>query len=387
MTRVDENMNTDSVGQTAPVYSASPIRVVHVVTTLNIGGLEKVVLDLVRCRTRDVVDARVICLDSSGVLAQGSSDVGVSVETIGTTGSVPQRILRLARRLRQLKPHVVHTHNPQAHLHGAWAGRLARVPVVIHTKHGRGRIDGRVLAALSRVATTWTSCFVTVSEDAARVARDVDHVPARKLRVIHNGIDVERFSASGVRDSRPRGRAITVGRLDPIKDQATLLRATRLVVDKMPSFQLDVVGDGPSRPELEALQASLGLGRQVRFHGYRDPVTTYLATSDFFVLSSLSEGVSIALLEAMASGLPAVATDVGGNREVVIPGETGLLVSAGSPEALADAMLKIQSDSATLERMGLASRRRVEDQFSLGHVVAQYERLYIECLERSTRVN
>jgi sugar transferase (PEP-CTERM/EpsH1 system associated) len=375
-------MSTRPSGPALPLGLSPPIRVVHVVTTLNVGGLEKVVLDLVRCRTQTAVNAHVICLDTAGVVESGFTELGVSVETIGTTGPVPQRVLRLARRLRHLRPHVVHTHNPQAHLHGAWAARLANVPVVVHTKHGRGYLEQRLLAPFSRLASAWTSRFIAVSEDAARVARDIERVPARKLLVIHNGIDVERFSPRETRPTRTGGRAVTVGRLDPIKDQMTLLRAVRLVVDKMPGFRLDVVGDGPSRPDLEALQTALGLGDHVCFHGYHEHVEPFLAVADFFVLSSISEGVPIALLEAMASSLPAVATDVGGIREVVVPDGTGYLAPAGRPEALADAMLAIQADPGNLERMGRAARQRVEDQFSLRKVVAQYEDVYFQCLDR-----
>ncbi len=361
---------------------AGPIRLVHVVTTLNIGGLEKVVLDLVRHRTQKAVEARVVCLDSSGVVGDGFRDIGVPVETIGTAGSVPRRVLRLARRLRQLKPHVVHTHNPQAHIHGAWAARLAGIPAVVHTKHGRGYPEGRLSSASSRLATAWTSRFVVVSEDAARVARDIEHVPGRKVLVIHNGIDVDRYCAVGARRSASGVRAVTVGRLDPIKDQATMLRAVRLVVDHAPGFSLDVVGDGPSRAALEALRGSLDLGDHVRFHGYRAEVSPYLSEADLFILSSISEGVPLALLEAMACGLPAVTTDVGGLPEVVVPGETGWLVPPQSPDALAEAVLGIQHAPEALDRMGKAARRRVEDQFNLRKVVAQYEQVYFQSLGR-----
>lgn len=362
-----------------------PIRVVHIVTTLAIGGLEKVVLDLVRHRTRDVFSMQVICLDDSGVLERAFSDIGVAVETIGTTGSVPGRILRLARRLRHLRPHVVHTHNPQAHLHGALAARLAKVPVVVHTRHGREHADRPVIAALSRLGSRWTSGFVAVSEDAAGVARDVERVPPGKLRVIHNGIALDGFPMPEARPADAAARAVTVGRLDAVKDQSTLLSAVRLVVDRSPAFQLDIVGDGPSRSYLEAQQRALGLTGHVHFQGYQAQVRPFLAAAGVFVLSSVSEGVSIALLEAMASGLPAVATDVGGNREVVVPGETGYLVPAGSPEALAEALLRIQADRTAFERMGRAARRRVEVAFNLSAVIAQYEELYLEGLAKDVR--
>jgi sugar transferase (PEP-CTERM/EpsH1 system associated) len=357
-----------------------PVRVVHLVTTLAIGGLEKVVLDLVRFGTPDRFAMRVVCLDESGVLEEQFARLGVPVDVIGTDGSVPARILRLARHLQQVKPALLHTHNPQAHLHGAIAARLARVPAVVHTKHGREYMERPVLAWASRLASRWTSRFVAVSVDAASVAREIEGVPAARVRVIHNGIDTGLFPVRAPRAALAPRRAVTVGRLSPIKDHATLLHAVRRVVDSVPTFQLDIVGDGPLRPELEALCETLGLCGCVHFHGYHEQVARFLDAADFFVLSSISEGVSIALLEAMASGLPAVATDVGGNREVVVSGETGYLVPSRAHDVLAAVMLRIQSDDAGLERMGRAARRRVEEQFNLRTVVQQYERLYLECL-------
>jgi glycosyltransferase involved in cell wall biosynthesis len=242
-----------------------------------------------------------------------------------------------------------------------------------------------VIAALSRLGSRWTSGFVAVSEDAAGVARDIERVPPEKLRVIHNGIDLDRFPMPDARPARAAARAVTVGRLDAVKDQSTLLRAVRLVVDRSPAFQLDIVGDGPSRSDLESQRDALGLTGHVHFHGYRDQVRPFLAAAGVFVLSSASEGVSIALLEAMASGLPAVATDVGGNREVVVPGETGYLVPAGAPEALAEAVLRIQAEATGFERMGRAARRRVEVAFNLSTVIAQYDELYLEGLAMDVR--
>lgn len=357
-----------------------PVHVVHLVTTLAIGGLEKVVLDLVRFGTSDLFSMRVVCLDQSGVLEDRFADLGVPVDLIGTEGSVPTRILRLARRLREWQPHVLHTHNPQAHLHGALAGRLARVPVVVQTKHGRDYLERAWLAWAGRFASRWTSQFVAVSEDAASVARELEGVPAGRVRVIHNGVDTSRFAPRAPKPVLAPKRAVIVGRLSPVKDHATLLHAVRRVVDSVPTFQLDIVGDGDIRPELEALRDSLGLCDRVHFHGYHADVSAFLAAADFFVLSSISEGVSIALLEAMASGLPAVATDVGGNREVIVSGETGYLVPARAPDVLAAVMLRIQSDPAGLERMGRAARQRVEEHFNLRTVVDRYERLYLECL-------
>lgn len=362
-----------------------PFRVVHLVTSLAIGGLEKVVLDLVRCRTRDVFSAHVVCLEAAGVLAQGFAALDVSVEAIGTTSSVPLRILKLARLLRKLKPHILHTHNPSPLLHGALAARLAGVPVLVHTKHGRNFPNRRVRVATNRLAALFTDCVVAVSDDAARIAHDVERIPVDKVRLIHNGVDTDRFRYRGPRPHGDGFRAVTVARLDPVKDQATLLQAVRLVADRNPTFRLDIVGDGPSRAALESRRTELGLDRQVRFCGYQSDVEPYLAQADVFLLSSISEGIPLTLLEAMAVGLPGIATDVGGNREVIVPGVTGYLVPPRSPEALAEAMLSIQADPLAIERMGHASRQRIEAEFGLANVVAQYEAIYLEYLGRRGR--
>jgi len=236
--------------------------------------------------------------------------------------------------------------------------------------------------AWNRLATALSDCIVPVSEATAEVARRVERVPAHKLRVIRNGIDLAEFPARAQPSGSTPAPAIHVARLQRIKDQPTLLRAVRQVVDVEPDFQLDIVGDGPDRAELHALAQDLELDGHVRFLGSRDDVSRLLSSASLFVLSSLSEGIPLTLLEAMATGLPAVATDVGGNREIVIPGETGLLVPAGSPPALAEALRALWADPDRARRLGAAGRRRVEQEFDMRQVVARYENLYQELLQR-----
>jgi glycosyltransferase involved in cell wall biosynthesis len=359
------------------------IDVVHLVTTIEFGGLEKVVLDLIRCRARETFEMRVMCLETAGALAPRFAEQGIPVETIGRPGDwYWQRVVRLAGRLRAVRPHVLHTHNPGPHLHGALAAGLARVPVLVHTKHGRNRVDRRLVRMINRFAASRSDCVVAVSDDAAAVSREIERVPPAKIRTIHNGVDLEHYAYRGPREGRTGLRAVTVARLDPVKDQATLLRAVRLIVDKDPSFSVDVVGDGPSRSELEILRAELNLEHHCRFHGFQNDVRPFLAQADVFVLSSISEGIPLTMLEAMAMGLPGIATDVGGNREVIVPGDTGYLVPVRSPAALAEAVLRLKVEPGGLDRLGRGSRRRVEEEFSLAAMVARYEALYLELLDR-----
>ena len=284
---------------------------------------------------------------------------------------------RLVRRLRQLRPAILHTHNPGSHRVGVAARLLAGVPVLVHTKHGRNRPDKRRAVVVNRWLARYSDQIVAVSEDASRVAVEIERIPPAKVRVIHNGIALREPLPPDAWDTRTP-RAITVARLDPIKDQATLLRAARRIVDQCRDFRLDLVGDGPSRASLEEITAQLDLSRHVTFLGYRADVADLLKRPQIFLLSSVSEGISLTLLEAMATGLPVVTTDVGGCREVVEAGVSGLLVSPRTPDALADAVLSLLENPMRCRTMGAAGRVRAAAKFDLRLTVERYDHLYQE---------
>ncbi len=198
-------------------------------------------------------------------------------------------------------------------------------------------------------------------------------ISSAKIQTIWNGIDLDRFAYTG---PNPDGPIIAVARLSPEKDLQTLIRAVHIVKQKRPEVRLEIAGDGACMPDLRKLTAKLGLEEAVCFHGQSDEVPKLLARSKLFVLSSLTEGISLTILEAMARGLPVVATNVGGNPEVVEDGETGLLVPSQSPEQLAEAILRLSQDSERCEEMGRAGRARVEAHFNSRHMVEVYERRY-----------
>jgi sugar transferase (PEP-CTERM/EpsH1 system associated) len=364
----------------ASFISSTPVPVVHVVTSLGMGGLEKVVLDLTRGLNRAIFKPSVLCLHERGPLASQFEAAGVPVAALDC-GQVPRwrMVIRLARRLRLLRPPIVHTHNPIPHIYGTAAARLAGVPFLVHTKHGRNRPEWPRQVLLNRLASYLSNRVVPVSADAAEVARRIERVPRRKLLIIHNGVDMTVFRPAPGPGLVLR-HVIHAARLNLIKDQKTLLRAARLAADAAPDFRLELIGDGPEREALHALRDELGLQAQVIFLGERDDIPERLQQASLFVLSSLGEGLSLTLLEAMACGLPVVATRVGGNPEVVVHGTTGLLVPPESPSALAEAMLSLWRDPGTARRMGQAGRRRIEAEFDLKRVVARYEALYLSLM-------
>lgn len=363
---------------TSGSLSADRIRVVHLVSTLNIGGLEKVVYDLVRCTDRDTFSVTVLCLGEVGALGPAFEEIGVPVESLGLgERGAFGRIPAVAKRLSDLRPDILHTHNAAPHLCGAIAGWLRGGIGVVHTKHGQNRPHSRKSLLANRIAAWFTDWIVPVSNDAAEIVRNLEHVPQRKVQLIRNGVDLERFRYHSRPDGHVGSKAIHVARLiNVVKDQVTLLHAVRLVANEDPSFVLDIVGDGPDRLELEELCDQLQLRPHVRFLGFRDRIHDLLIESAFFVLSSTSEGLPITLLEAMATGLPTVATNAGGIPELVVHGKTGLLVPPRSPDALASAMLEILRNPSRAREMGAASRERVAEHFDINRVTARYEELY-----------
>src|SRR6185295_14480221 len=203
---------------------------------------------------------------------------------------------------------------------------------------------------------------VSVSEDAARLsARDGRLGPGKGL-TIWNGIDVQTFAFRG---PAAGGDLVTVSRLEPVKDLPTLLKAVAIARRARPELRLRVVGDGSERSNLERLAQSLGLAEAVSFLGERRDVAEILSGASTFVSSSITEGVSLTLLEAMAVGLPVVATAVGGNPEVAVEGVTAALVPPGDPEALAAAIVATAGDPARAAEMGRAARARVECHFDV----------------------
>ena len=375
-----------------PPPDPEAVKIVHVVLGLDMGGLERVVLRLLARLDRRRWAPAVVALDEPGTLAPELRRIGVPLRVLGRA---PGLDLDLARRLsgvvRDEGARLIHTHNASAHLYGAVAARLAALrggrPRGVHTKHGRNQPDHRRRVLLNRLSSALSDRVVAVSDDAASVVVEIERVPAEKVVTIENGVDTREFRPSaGVAAARARlgvprdGFHVgCVARLAPVKDHRTLLEAFARLRARRRDAHLTLIGDGPERAALEERAALLDLDRAVTFAGERADVALLLAAFDVFALASRSEGVSLTLLEAAAAGLPVVATRVGGNEEVVIDGETGLLVPAADPGALAEALAALaeRPDRAT---MGAAGRARVERRFSVERMARAYADLYAEVL-------
>jgi len=354
-----------------------PIRVCHVSMCLLTGGLERLLVEFSRLHDNRQFAPQFVALDQLGPPADDIRTAGCQVTSLTHVPGRLARLRHLVHLFREQRCDVVHTHNTYAHFYAAAAARWAKVPVIVNSQHGRGCGPGWKARTQFRIANRFADRVVGVSQDAANLCRDEDPRSAEKTIAIHNGIDVDRFTFHGPDVDAP---AITVARLSREKDFPTLLRAIKLAIRDVPRFRLRIIGDGGERQSLEALTRELQIADHVEFLGERDDVPALLARSGFFVSSSLTEGISLTLLEAMSVGLPVLATAVGGTPEIVVEDQTGHLVPASNPAALAAAIVSLCSRRDAWPAMGHLGRQRVERQFSIRTMIREYETLYRECL-------
>jgi glycosyltransferase involved in cell wall biosynthesis len=292
-------------------------------------------------------------------------------------------LFELIALIRHERPDIVHVNSSKAGVLGRLAAVLAGTPITVFTVHGWAfKAYSGPAAALYRWAdrlmaraTMVTICVTETERAAGLAARTCD---AARTAVIPNAIDTGAVPRSQVTGEPPR--IIMVGRLAWPKDPLTLVRALALLPDQ--PFSALLVGDGPDRPVIEAEIRSLGLTSKVELTGARDDVADLLAGSDLFVLSSRSEGGPIAVLEAMAAGLPVVASDVGGIPELVEDAVTGLLVPAGDPGALAAALGRLLAEPRLRRELGTAGRRRARERFDVSAQRSAHLELYARELAR-----
>ena len=361
--------------------------VAHVIDSLQVGGTENGLVNVVGALGGELRQT-VIVMTATGPLA-ARLPAGVEVVVVGKRpGLDAAALLRLTGLLRRIRPDIVHSRNWGA-LDAVPAARLARVRAVVHGEHGREIADPQGLDPRRNRIRRWLAPFVdryvTVSFDLGRWLAATVGIAERKIVTIHNGVDTRRFGDG----DRMAGRAVlgvegdtvvvgTVGRLDPVKDQIGLLDAYAQLRENGVRHRLVLVGDGPCRADLEARAARPDLRGHVRILGERGDVPRLLAGFDLFVLPSIAEGISNTVLEAMASGLPLVATRTGGNPELVEDGVTGRLVPVGDRSALAAALGAYLADPHVRALHGKAGRQRAIDEFSLERMADRHRRLYAE---------
>jgi glycosyltransferase involved in cell wall biosynthesis len=369
-----------------------PSRVAYVIGELGKGGAEYQLYELVRGLDRARVDPAVVVLAAGGYWAGPIRELGVVVEEIAGRGSADVgRLRQLRTALRRLAPDVLHTVLWSGNCYGRMAALGLGIPVVVAAERNViARPAWQV--AVERVLDRSTDAYLVNSSAVADGLVTRERLPAAKIQVVRNGIDLARlppFSLDRVAARRaagfdPQRRLVAqVGRLTAQKDHPTFLAAAARVAAQVADVDFLVVGEGELRSALEAEVERLNLGSRVRFLGLRHDVPALLGAVDVLALTSRYEGLPNAVIEAMATGAIAVATDVGGARDLLVPGESGFIVPPGDAEAVAHAILAVLGGPEAAHRIAAAARRRIETDFTVEAMVQRTMELYERCLART----
>lgn len=369
---------------------ARETKVIFLITGLAYGGAETQLVYLTTRLKKRGWKVRVVSLTPPKAYVEELEATGVPVISLGIRRKLPtpQSVLQLVKLIRSWRPQIIHSHMVHANLLARLVRPLTFMPTLICTAHSINE-GSRLREFLYRL--TDPLCDLTTQVSRAGLERyvRVKAVPRHKIRYIPNGVDTERFRPNPDKRSYLRAKLdlearfvwFAVGRFHASKDYPNMLQAFAMIVKKRTEVALLIVGEGPLRSEMERLAQELEIGEYVRFLGIRRDVPELMNAADAYVMSSAWEGMANVLLEASATGLPIVATDVGGNGEIVIDGETGFLVPPKNPNKLAQAMLRLMSlPQEERKHMGERARQYVEENFSLERVVDRWEHLYCELL-------
>jgi sugar transferase (PEP-CTERM/EpsH1 system associated) len=367
--------------------------VAHVLFRLGTGGLENGVVNLINTMPDENYDHVVICMTDYTDFRNRIKKQGVQVHCLNKKpGQDIAVYLRLLKLLRKIKPDILHTRNLSA-LEAQIPGFLAGIKYRVHGEHGRDidDVDGTKprYVFIRRLFRLFVKRYIPMSKDLESWLINQIMVPAEKITQIYNGVDLSRFTVDKPKpadllpsDFRSPDLILigTVGRQDPVKDQITLVQAFIHLIKTYPTLsnkvRLILVGAGVLQQKLRELCLEAGIEDLVWFAGERHDVAEIMRTLDLFVLPSINEGISNTILEAMATGLPVIATDVGGNPELVINDQTGYLVQKQKPVAMAEAFKKYLDSPELLAVHGKAGRARCESTFSLTRMITDYINVY-----------
>ncbi len=370
------------------------MKVIYVSNSFNVGGFEQLTLEIMRQLNRRGFSFEYILLKKEGRLAGELKKVGIPVQSDFLHGKYDiSGLPRLLYRLRRTETDLLFVEpGRNALLLACFLARRLHARAVISAYHSTGRWGKKTAIRRSeRFFLSRLDGIIACAQTQREFLIREERLPADKLTVIVNGVDHERFrprqdhgyplSAVGLGEHQ-KG-IVLVASLTPEKGIDTFIRAAAQVLPRMAECRFFICGDGPERPHLEHLIKELGVADRIRLLGIRRDLPDILPAFHLHVLSShpFRETLPISTMEAMACGLPTINTDVGSVRDLVVPGETGLIVPPGDPEALAGAMLQLLGDDALRERMGRQARLRIEEHFTLERTVREYGQYFRRIVE------
>lgn len=380
-------------GSPGPAPAGPPLRVLFVIDELDIGGTEQQILELSRNIDRSRFEPHVCCF-RYGRKAKEIASFGVPVHhEPKRLKADPGLVFRLAGLMRRERFDIVQTYLWTANTWARLAARLAGVPIVVASERNVDIWEESYKRVIGRWLARSTDRIIANSEAVRTYLLDRGGLDPDKVVTIYNGVNFERFHAPcdpSVRREElglPADAVLAgvVARVEPAKDHGTLLQAMSLIRDRVPNLHLVVVGGGSEEERLRRMTRDLGIADRVHFTGFRTDSAEWLQSVDFSVLSSVKEGLSNSVIESMAAGRAIAATEVGGNGEVIVPEETGLLVPARHTTALANAIARLAESRELRQSFGQAGQARVETMFAVPPMVQKTQQLYATLAEQNQK--
>ncbi len=396
MTRQTEALYDIALAGWAECAPGGKIKVLYVIGQLGYGGAERQLVELAKGLPRERFEPVVCSLTDPGPFVRELEEAGVEVVALGKRhGVMSGASLSLVRLMRQERPAIVQSYLFSANWRSLIVGRLTRVPLIITSVRNVDVHSNPVLTALERLMAPLIDRVIANADAVKDYVIAAHGARSDEVCVIHNGISMERVSAcdpdssealdppgletgsgEAYADGSDAGTVAMIASLTPKKDHLTFLKAAHIVKAAVPGTRFIVVGDGALRESLRQRAAELGLSEDVSFMGEIDEVGDLLGHVDVSVLTSLKEGCSNVVLESMAAARPVVATDVGGNRELIEDGVTGYLLDAGDAEGIAARISELLASADLRRKMGWAGRARVLEQFTSEHMIRNTAKLY-----------
>jgi len=366
------------------------IKICYIIGQLVRDGAERQLYELLRGIDRKIFLPTVISLSKGGFWADEIRKLSIEVIELERKKSFEfARLIKLTKIIKKFKPVIVHTSAKSANYYGRFAAILNRVPVIITSERSSvniGITKSKSQIHFEKLLLKFTDAIICNSDNASTTLIDNYFFPLNKVYTIHNGIDGQEY----VKDKIPNkslnnGKKIigTIGRLYDVKNYEYFLDTAKIILDKSKKSQIEfcIVGDGPLREELQNYCVNLQIQNYIKFYGERADVANILDNFNIFVMTSKTEGLSNAIMEAMLMELAVVATDVGGNRELIIDEKTGFLGPVNNAKILADKVLQLIENDRLANTMGKNGRTRILKQFSIEKMVNKTQNLYFSLLD------
>ena len=352
------------------------MKIVHVVDSMEIGGAETLVSQMCRLQREQGHDPSIYAVAALGALGERLRAEGFEVKpNVGRHLSDSTRTFY--HLFKESRPETVHIHNPTPTIYAAPAARLAGVPSIVSTRHSLVAPPHNLIAELKyAIAARFCDWIVGICDATTNNVKSLRSIPAKKIISVYNGAAPLQRTMSENRPAKSGFTLVFVGRLQPVKNHPLLLNAFQSALASMPELRLWMVGDGSERAKLEGLTNELGITRQVAFWGQQLDVAPFFSAADVFIMSSISEGLPVSLLQAFSLGLPAIVTDVGGMAEVLRLADAGYVVPSANPAEMAAAILRMAQSDLDRAQFSKNADAAFRSRFSLQTMVDAYMDLY-----------